>query len=108
MQPQALQGWEVHPLMLRHSRPYIDDLQCARKRLRAQASLVFVNDPNKIALEILSHCDNGDSTLPFIDTDWTNVDQMVCLFTDVSSRRSLAYGRNWRYSTAYSQRQLLG
>lgn len=80
--------------MIRNPRSYIDDLHHPRERLQKQASLLFVKDHQKIALEILSHCDDGDNRLPLINTEWTNIGQIAYLFTDALSRRSLAYGRN--------------
>ena len=66
VQQHALQGWDTYPLLLRNSLPYIDDLHHARERLQSQASLLFVKDPQKISLEILSHCDDGNGGLTFI------------------------------------------
>ena len=65
-QQHASQGWEAYPLLLRNSLPYIDDLYHARERLQSQASILFVQDPQRISLEILTRCDDGSSGLIII------------------------------------------
>ena len=54
-QEHELQGWATYPLLLHDSSPYTDDLYYARERLQSQASLLFVEDPQKVSLEMISH-----------------------------------------------------
>ena len=72
MHQQRLQGWDAYSLTLRSPRPYINDLQHTKRQLKSRAPLVFVNDPEKIALENLCQSDNGDSQLPSQQRNWTD------------------------------------
>ena len=54
-QEHELHEWDIYPLLLHDSLPYTDDLYYARERLQSQASLLFVEDPQKVSLELISY-----------------------------------------------------
>ena len=48
----------MHSLMLHNPRPYVDNPDSLRERLRNRAPLLFVTDPDKVLLEVLNYRGN--------------------------------------------------